>query len=675
MKLESFAELKIYDSISQPIMLIDDKNRIIYCNTHAGNFLSVMVDGNYINEDINDILKFKEKNSESYSWFDFYRMNEENFEASVDINLYRISDVKISLTDLIIKDKRYKFIVISKIIKKESFFNNLKPKDEVEVTSTSNIFNFINIKDYMKKYSGEVISDNIALGIVNATSTGIVIEKNNKIISINNSAKSILGEFEDNISEDELLGKSLLEIVDIHTITYKDKIIEKQHECLSDKNIVDRMIIRKDGSKIFCEITTMFLNEKQDKYYIYLIKDITKRVEMEKTLISNKNGYMKLLELLPIGVMLHTNNKFNSANKAQEKILGVEEINNLTSEDIINMIHEDSRQIYREMYYYAIKTGKTTDVNELKMIKKDGSTIEVEMVMMTMTYEGERCIIMLTEEITERKRAQIDKLKLKETLKYDKLKTEFISNVSHELKTPLNIILSTVQLLQFNYKDNGDEQLNKYLELTKVNSYRLLRLINNLIDGTSIDVGNLKMNFENYNIVKIVEDITMEAVEYVENKGLTITFDTNVEEKIIGVDKDNIERIILNLLSNAVKFSKPNGRIEVQVIDEGDIVKLKVSDDGKGISKEDQEKIFYKFVQVEQLFTRSHEGTGIGLSLVKSIVENHGGNIYVKSELGVGSEFTVELPNILSKKSMLFKNYTINQVSSTEKVKIEFSDI
>lgn len=675
MKLESFAELKIYDSISQPILIIDDKNRIIYCNTHAGNFLSVMINGNYINEDINNILRFKEKSSGNYSWFDFYKMTEDSFEASVEINLYRIKNLKLNLANLTIENKKYKLLLIHEVQKKESFFNMLTQVDEESSKNKNTTLNFINIKDYMEKYCGEKISNNIYRGIVNATSTGVVIEKNNKIISINNSGKGILGGFEYDVDNKELLGKSLLDIVEMHPITYKDKTIAEQHEIFSDKNIVDRMLIRKNGSRIFCEITTMFLDEDNDRYHIYLIKDITRRIKMEKNLINNKNSYMKLLEILPIGVMIYVNNKFNSGNKAQGKILGVEDINKLNFKNIINMVHEDYRQVYKEMYYQANETGKTTDVHELKMIKKDGSIIEVEVAMMRMTYEGEKCVVILTEEITERKRAQLDKLKLKEALKYDKLKTEFISNVSHELKTPLNIILSTIQLLQFNYKDNGDEQLNKYLDLTKVNSYRLLRLINNLIDGTSIDVGNLKMNFDNYNIVKIVEDITMEAVEYVENKGLTITFDTNVEEKIIGVDKDNIERIVLNLLSNAVKFSKPNGKIEVQVIDEGDIVKLKVADDGKGISKEDQEKIFYKFVQVEQLFTRTHEGSGIGLSLVKSIVENHGGNIYVKSELGVGSEFTVELPNILSKKSMLFKKHTINHVSSTEKVKIEFSDI
>ncbi len=675
MRFDSLAELRIYDAISQPILIVDDKNKITYCNAHAGNFLSVVVNRAYINEDINKIIKFKDKNSGEKYCIDFYNMEQEELDIIAEVNMYIVSDLKLHITDAFIEDQKYKMLLITLPAKKEGLFNTLPHVEKEEEIKDDDKLNYIDIKNSLEKYCGELISAEMAIGIVNATSTGIIIEKNNKMVAINDAAKTILGKTEDEKEKECFLGKSLLDVVELKPIQYKDKFIDEQYRCFHDNNIIDRRIIRKDGSAVFCEITNMFLDEGDERYYIYLIKNISRRVKMEKNLISNKNGYMKLLELLPIGVMIHTNNKFNSGNKAQEKILGVEDINALSNKGILDMVHPDSKQIYKEMYHMTFTTGKTTDLQELKMIRKDGSVIEVEMVMMRICYEGDKSVVMLTQEITERKRAQIDKLKLQETLKYDKLKTEFISNVSHELKTPLNIILSTVQLLQYNYKDCNDEQLIRYLNLTKINSYRLLRLINNLIDGTRIDVGNLKMNFGNYNIVKIVEDITMEAVEYVEGKGLTITFDTNVEEKIIGVDKDNIERIMLNLLSNAVKFSKENGKIEVQVLDEGDIVKIKVADDGKGISKEDQEKIFEKFVQVEQLFTRTHEGSGIGLSLVKSIVENHGGSIYVRSEMGVGSEFTVELPNILSKKPRGYNNHTINQVSSTEKVKIEFSDI
>ena len=673
MKFDSLAELRIYDQIAQPVVIVDDKNRIIHCNAPVRSFFNLVLESAYINEDINNIIKFRSKEDEKIHWVDFYNMECEQFNTISEINQYVISDVNMHMIKASIENQPCKFILISSSELKESFFNSFEEREKQHEVNEK--FNYIDIKDSLKKYNSEEISEELAIGIVNVTPTGIVIEKNGKIVAVNNSAKDILGIVNRGENKEDYLGKSLLEIVEIASIEYSDELITEAYEKLAKTNVIDKKFIRRDNSSVYCEVTTMFFQEQEHKYYIYFLRDITNRVKLESNLISNKNSYMKMVEFLPIGVMIHTNNKFNGGNRAQEKIFGVDDINTLDNKDIIDMIHNDYKKLYWEMYYNTFTTGRTTDLNEIKIVRRDGKVIEVEMIMMTMRYEGNKSVIILTQEITDRKKAQIDKLRLEETIKYDQLKTEFISNVSHELKTPLNIILSTVQLLQYNYKDSEDDQLKRYLDLTKINSYRLLRLINNLIDGTRIDVGDLKMNFANYNIVKIVEDITMEAVEYVENKGLTITFDTNIEEKIIGVDKDNIERIMLNLLSNAVKFSKEGGKVVVQVIDEGDIIKIKVVDDGKGISKEDQDKIFDKFVQVEQLFTRSHEGSGIGLSLVKSIVENHGGNIYVKSELGKGSEFTVELPNMLSKKVSWNKHHTINQVSSTEKVKIEFSDI
>ena len=183
------------------------------------------------------------------------------------------------------------------------------------------------------------------------------------------------------------------------------------------------------------------------------------------------------------------------------------------------------------------------------------------------------------------------------------------------------------------------------------------------------------MDFGNYNIVKVIEDITLSTVEYIESKGMSIIFDTNVEEKIIVVDRENMERVMLNLLSNAVKFSKENGEIFVNLYDLGDKIRISVKDNGIGIPKKMQDKIFERFVQSESLFTRSHEGSGIGLSLVKSIVEAHGGQVHVKSKENRGSEFLVDLPNILSTKepnTMIRKNGNSNNV---QRIEIEFSDI
>jgi signal transduction histidine kinase len=236
---------------------------------------------------------------------------------------------------------------------------------------------------------------------------------------------------------------------------------------------------------------------------------------------------------------------------------------------------------------------------------------------------------------------------LNESKELNKKITEFISNISHELKTPLNVIFSAIQVLGL-YKDYTDENyVNKqsqYLTIMKQNCYRLMRLINNLLDVSKLDSGFIKLNLHNRNIVSVVEDITSSLAPYVEDKGINLVFDTNVEEKIMAVDSDKIERIILNLLSNAVKFTPKNGEIYVNVEDEGDNVYIKVRDTGVGIPEDKLKVIFERFGQVGGNNINNIKGSGIGLYLVKSFVELHGGEISVKSTLNVGSEFMIKLP-------------------------------
>jgi len=181
----------------------------------------------------------------------------------------------------------------------------------------------------------------------------------------------------------------------------------------------------------------------------------------------------------------------------------------------------------------------------------------------------------------------------------------------------------------------------------KQNCFRLLRLINNLIDITKIDSGYFKINLENSDIVKVVEDITLSVANYIENKGVELIFDTNIEEKIMAFDPEKLERILLNLLSNALKFTSKEDRIDVIVLDKGNEVVIEVKDTGIGIPKEQQERIFDRFIQVDKSLTRDHEGSGIGLSLVKSLVEMHEGNITLKSKYGEGSSFIINIPSNL----------------------------
>ncbi|MFR2066287.1 sensor histidine kinase [Clostridium sp.] len=270
--------------------------------------------------------------------------------------------------------------------------------------------------------------------------------------------------------------------------------------------------------------------------------------------------------------------------------------------------------------------------------------------------------------------------KYNEIKEIEKAKTQFFANLSHEIKTPINIIYSCFQLLDIN-KGKGETELwnsyNKYYGTIKQNCYRLLRLVNNLVDITKIDSGFMKLNFINYEIVSLVEDITLSIVPYVESKNITVLFDTYVEELVIKCDPESLERVILNLLSNAVKFSNENGNITVLLDANKDFVIIKVKDDGIGIAPEVSDYVFERFAQEDKSFNRKKEGSGIGLSLVKSLVELHGGVVYLEKSVEQGCEFVIKLPNKIldESKNEEIKSIDIDNKPLIQKVNIEFSDI
>lgn len=272
------------------------------------------------------------------------------------------------------------------------------------------------------------------------------------------------------------------------------------------------------------------------------------------------------------------------------------------------------------------------------------------------------------------------KVKYKEIKEVEKAKGQFFANLSHEIKTPINIIYSCMQLLEMN-KKNGDKALwdayNKYDNTIKQNCYRLLRLVNNLVDMTKIDSGYMSLKFVNYEIVSLVEDITLSIVPYVESKNINVLFDTYIEELEVKCDPESIERVILNLLSNAIKFTDNDGKILVLMDADDEYVTIRVKDNGVGVSKEVREDIFKRFVQEDKSFNRKKEGSGIGLALVKSLVELHDGKVYLEENVIQGSEFVVKIPNIKieNEENNESKVMDVSNKPLVQKIDIEFSDI
>lgn len=219
--------------------------------------------------------------------------------------------------------------------------------------------------------------------------------------------------------------------------------------------------------------------------------------------------------------------------------------------------------------------------------------------------------------------------------------------MSHELKTPLNVISSSNQLVDSFYRNEKIKDYNNniksHVDLVRQSSYRLQRLINNIIDLTKMESGFYTLKLAKYNIVSVIEDLFMNIEEYALRKDIKI-FDTDLEEINVYIDKVEIERIMLNLLSNCIKFTDNGGWIYVSIHYKIDKVIISVKDTGVGIPQDKLELIFEEFSQVDKTLSRNTEGSGIGLAIVKNLVSLHGGDIEVVSEVNKGTEFLISLP-------------------------------
>jgi signal transduction histidine kinase len=365
------------------------------------------------------------------------------------------------------------------------------------------------------------------------------------------------------------------------------------------------------------------------------------------------------------------------------ELFGFESEKDFEGISLINIAQNEGNDVTRECYFEIINNKQTEVSFEESIINKNGERLILHNVSAYCVYEKKDAILTTMSDITPVK--QVIELKedvkknvelLNESLEYNKYITEFFANISHELKTPLNIIFSSVQILNL-YNENFQPDIQKkredYLDIMKQNCYRLTRLINNILDMTKLDAGFIKPKMKNKDIVSEVESIVMSIIPYAESKGVKIIFDTDEEERIMAFDTDKIERIMLNLLSNALKFTNQGGYIYINIYNEEDTVSISVKDTGIGIPEDKLELIFERFMQVDKSLKRNHEGTGIGLSLVKSFVELHRGNIKVSSKINEGSEFTITFPVKEIEEQDIMEPEIKGNFS--EKISLELSDI
>jgi signal transduction histidine kinase len=228
----------------------------------------------------------------------------------------------------------------------------------------------------------------------------------------------------------------------------------------------------------------------------------------------------------------------------------------------------------------------------------------------------------------------------------NRTKSEFLANMSHELRTPLNAIIGFSELMRTaKFGPLGNERYKEYSEIIHDSGKHLLAIINDILDLSKVEAGEMTLREEEVDLAEVCASCERLVAGRAADGNVAVTFAPLADAPALWADKTKVKQMLLNLLSNAIKFTLPGATVDVRVTPRGDGgIDLSVADTGIGIAKENIPLVLRPFRQVENVYSRSHEGTGLGLPLVKALIELHGGALTLDSELGKGTVASLHFP-------------------------------
>ncbi|TET46348.1 MAG: HAMP domain-containing histidine kinase, partial [Dehalococcoidia bacterium] len=229
-----------------------------------------------------------------------------------------------------------------------------------------------------------------------------------------------------------------------------------------------------------------------------------------------------------------------------------------------------------------------------------------------------------------------------------KAKSEFLAHMSHELRTPLNVIIGFSELMLDGAVGDFNEEHKQCLNDILGSGQRLLSLINDILDLSKIEAGKMELRMRNITLQNTLETLKNEMIPIINRRKQNLELIIQAELPPVRADRDKIRQVLINLLSNATRFTPDGGHLRVEVAREDSWCRVSVIDDGIGIRKKDQKIIFQPFRQIDSPLPREAGGTGLGLAIAKQIIEKHGGQLWVNSEYGKGSQFHFTLPLAMS---------------------------
>jgi PAS domain S-box-containing protein len=481
----------------------------------------------------------------------------------------------------------------------------------------------------------KTLIENSPTGILYVNSDGSIQEINNKMLEI-------LG------SPDEQLTKK------INCITFpplqRIGLSEQLSDCLEKgKNIYDEKIyFSKWKKKTYLRyfITPVFDRKKNVRNAIINVEDITHSKEAQESKERSEEKYRILVENSLQAMVIIQEDGLIFANSRMEELTQYS-FNELVEKGpnwIKDFIHPDDLERVSRILNESFKNQRIPERNEMRIFRKDRKIRWVETLGTLVNFQGKDAILLVAMDITDKKEAQAVLVESEKTLRnVNAMKDKFFSIIAHDLKNPFNAIIGFSNLLYEAY-DNFDEQQRKsFIKNICDASESTFKLLQNLLEWARTQTGSFEFIPETIDLSIITNENISVLKSSADNKKIEIK--SNIPyNSIVFADENMTKAIIRNLISNAIKFTNEEGKVDISVIKNKNMMQVTVADNGTGISKENISRLFRIDDPFKAPGTANEQGTGLGLILCKEFVEKNGGKIWVESEIGVGSRFIFTLP-------------------------------
>jgi len=612
----------------------EEKFRNIVINTQEYIF-TFEVNGNltYANPFFIESFEYNEAEIGSLKFYDLLSPDylEQFANVNENLNLWERNSIELELRK---KDGNKVFV-----------FGNITAIKEIDgnIKYCNAVFNDISEKKETEK--------NLLLikSVFEASNDGIAIQYKRKYILVNDRFIEMFGY--ENI--DDVIGKDPLDFVAeedyvkiANQITESEKISDQQKK-------IEFTGLKQDGSKFIVEKAAASYQTAEGVYIVSTLRDVTREREILRNLELSETRYRNILENIDdcLWSSERIDNKFGEIfySTAIQKISGYSsDIFNKDSRLWIKIIHpSDSERVIAELRKFYKKSSAKNFETEYRIINNLGSSVWIRnKIFVLRNNEGViQKIFGLVSDITLRKRAEDNLLKSTEELKViNNTKDKFISIISHDLRTPFSSILGFTDIL-LNDEDLTASKQKQYVMMIQESARNMLSLVNSLLDWTRIQTGRISFNPKRTNAINIVN----KAVNMLSGAALQKNINLSVrifDDFFIHSDENLLLQVFTNLISNAIKFTKLGGTISISAKPHARsrFIQFSVKDNGIGIRNEDLSKLFRIDSKFSTLGTSGERGSGLGLTLVKEIINKHGGEINVESEIGKGSEFIFTLP-------------------------------